>query len=708
MARKAGLSSSSHSHNGVSSSPKKTRKRPQCPRGQSQSCHQCRQSIFSLKGASEIKTGQKRIKCSKCTRYWCEKCLSNRYGLERLSLSVTSWLCPVCSGNCNCSLCRKKSGKLATGVLIPLVKTAGFTNVSEFLQKGTDDVAKCLQWQSPINHTMSTEIQATHNSSKKRKYSKKEDKEYKPPSSRSQPKPEQLPHKEHCVISHTNYSITMNIDEAGRETVEEETDDKENFDVHQISFEGNSVPSEATPTRCLRNRTLFTPCETSRKLLSPKRSRRQKPVPKRVVRVQQDEEKLPLDDDILKKEEKLREIKEKKEMAVRERKAKKLEEKRERQKTLREEALRKREEKKKVLQEAMAKKREEKQLKLDKIRKAKLLLKEAKQQQIRQMEELREAMRKRKEEERNKKLVLVRPITLPSLPSTVVGEQPVLPLPSYPPLELGVAGKYVSSLIFVAEFLNTFKEILGTSDSINLDSFCTMLRKRVYPANMFDALLTLISSDREGESAADFKKEWTTTTAEEYAKRMIMSSSENDMLNLSFDVLESRIQLLHYLCTLALDTSDVIDAIKRGSERHNEEKRAFRNKKNELIQKSMETLKSLSEGGASIDELALKREEFTKELQELHQVHNPVCSSTVRHEPLGTDRHDRLYWSISTLTHVILVEDREGGVWSVININNQLLQQVLNSLDLSDKRESLLQAKLYKIISSNETKMKPT
>ena len=155
-------------------------------------------------------------------------------------------------------------------------------------------------------------------------------------------------------------------------------------------------------------------------------------------------------------------------MAIRERKAKKLEEWRERQKTLREEVLRKREEKKRLLQEAMTKKREEKQLKLDKIRKAKMLLKEAKHQQIRQMEDLREAMRKRKEEERHKKLFLVRPITLPSIPSAVGGEQPLLPLPSYPPLEVGVAWKYVSPLIFVAEFLNTFKEILGTSDIINL------------------------------------------------------------------------------------------------------------------------------------------------------------------------------------------------------------------------------------------------
>ena len=62
-----------------------------------------------------------------------------------------------------------------------------------------------------------------------------------------------------------------------------------------------------------------------------------------------------------------------------------------------------------------------------------------------------------------------------------------------------------------------------------VDSFCIMLRKRVYPASLFDALLTLISSDREEKGTADFKKEWTTTktSAEEYAKRMITSSGEN-------------------------------------------------------------------------------------------------------------------------------------------------------------------------------------
>ena len=39
-------------------------------RGQSQSCHQCRQSILSAKGMQEVKEGKRRAKCSTCTRFW--------------------------------------------------------------------------------------------------------------------------------------------------------------------------------------------------------------------------------------------------------------------------------------------------------------------------------------------------------------------------------------------------------------------------------------------------------------------------------------------------------------------------------------------------------------------------------------------------------------------------------------------------------------
>ena len=54
-----------------------------------------------------------------------------------------------------------------------------------------------------------------------------------------------------------------------------------------------------------------------------------------------------------------------------------------------------------------------------------------------------------------------------------------------------------------------------------------MLRKRVYPANMYDSLLTLINAEKEEWKSTDSKREWTTSTAEEYVKKMITSSREN-------------------------------------------------------------------------------------------------------------------------------------------------------------------------------------
>ena len=49
---------------------KKETQRGGAGRGLSQSCHQCRQSIHSSKGVSEVKSGKERLKCSQCTRYW--------------------------------------------------------------------------------------------------------------------------------------------------------------------------------------------------------------------------------------------------------------------------------------------------------------------------------------------------------------------------------------------------------------------------------------------------------------------------------------------------------------------------------------------------------------------------------------------------------------------------------------------------------------
>ncbi|CAI8033465.1 Cell division cycle-associated 7-like protein [Geodia barretti] len=133
---------------GKTGKSKKEGERKGVGRGQSQSCHQCRQSIHSNKGVSEVKSGRERIKCSTCTRFWCEQCLLNRYGIVKETVAVVTWVCPVCSNKCNCSLCRRKEGKLATGILTPLAKVAGFESVSDFLTEGTNDIAKILQWQS--------------------------------------------------------------------------------------------------------------------------------------------------------------------------------------------------------------------------------------------------------------------------------------------------------------------------------------------------------------------------------------------------------------------------------------------------------------------------------------------------------------------------------------------------------------------------------
>ena len=38
----------------------------------------------------------------------CERCLINRYGLVLESMDPSSWKCPFCKKNCNCSVCRKK------------------------------------------------------------------------------------------------------------------------------------------------------------------------------------------------------------------------------------------------------------------------------------------------------------------------------------------------------------------------------------------------------------------------------------------------------------------------------------------------------------------------------------------------------------------------------------------------------------------------
>ncbi|KAF2359005.1 Zinc-finger domain of monoamine-oxidase A repressor R1 [Trinorchestia longiramus] len=91
-------------------------------------CHQCRQKT------SDTKTVCRSGHCVGYRGMFCGSCLKNRYGEDvHNALKDPEWQCPPCRGNCNCSICRTREGKAATGVLINLARARGFDNVNDFL-----------------------------------------------------------------------------------------------------------------------------------------------------------------------------------------------------------------------------------------------------------------------------------------------------------------------------------------------------------------------------------------------------------------------------------------------------------------------------------------------------------------------------------------------------------------------------------------------
>lgn len=89
-------------------------------------CHQCRQ-----------KTLGHRTNCSNCNMVqgqFCGDCLYMRYGENVIEAKQNpNWICPVCRGICNCSLCRQAKGWPATGVLYKKISNMGFKSVAHYL-----------------------------------------------------------------------------------------------------------------------------------------------------------------------------------------------------------------------------------------------------------------------------------------------------------------------------------------------------------------------------------------------------------------------------------------------------------------------------------------------------------------------------------------------------------------------------------------------
>lgn len=93
------------------------------------SCHQCRQKTLDTK--TVCRSGF----CFGSKGQFCGPCLKNRYGEDvRTVLLDPNWSCPLCRGVCNCSLCRKREGRCATGILVGLARFNGHDNVHEYLE----------------------------------------------------------------------------------------------------------------------------------------------------------------------------------------------------------------------------------------------------------------------------------------------------------------------------------------------------------------------------------------------------------------------------------------------------------------------------------------------------------------------------------------------------------------------------------------------
>nr|GEX00479.1 hypothetical protein [Tanacetum cinerariifolium]GEX84188.1 hypothetical protein [Tanacetum cinerariifolium] len=89
-------------------------------------CHQCRQKTLGHRTHC--------IQCNLVQGQFCGDCLYMRYGENVLEAKQNpDWICPVCRGICNCSLCRQAKGWAATGVMYRKITSLGYKSVAHYL-----------------------------------------------------------------------------------------------------------------------------------------------------------------------------------------------------------------------------------------------------------------------------------------------------------------------------------------------------------------------------------------------------------------------------------------------------------------------------------------------------------------------------------------------------------------------------------------------
>ncbi|XP_078158875.1 uncharacterized protein LOC144554430 [Carex rostrata] len=107
-------------------------------------CHQCRQKTMGYHTSC--------CKCQLVKGQFCGDCLYMRYGENVLeAIKKPDWICPVCRGICNCSLCRLKKGWKPTRTLYNKVVNLGYKSVAHYLIQTR---------QKPSNSNSDSEIKA--------------------------------------------------------------------------------------------------------------------------------------------------------------------------------------------------------------------------------------------------------------------------------------------------------------------------------------------------------------------------------------------------------------------------------------------------------------------------------------------------------------------------------------------------------------------
>nr|XP_043608005.1 uncharacterized protein DDB_G0288805-like [Erigeron canadensis] len=89
-------------------------------------CHQCRQKTLGHRTHC--------IQCNLVQGQFCGDCLYMRYGENVLeAMQNPDWICPVCRGICNCSLCRQAKGWAPTGIMYRKISSLGYKSVAHYL-----------------------------------------------------------------------------------------------------------------------------------------------------------------------------------------------------------------------------------------------------------------------------------------------------------------------------------------------------------------------------------------------------------------------------------------------------------------------------------------------------------------------------------------------------------------------------------------------